>query len=169
MNWHHDEPDRLVITVTKKERRALQAAQRRDEQGRCEPGFDSDRFLHDLLKPMVASGFAWLADDCTDDLTSAPMVGVLGDEMPGPDDPQDAIGMGLVHVGRWHHHGRLRQMYQPVLRRWAFMDYQTTRPQRELADSGRCIWVGGDFWGTQEAAEKAIAEVIGCGDGGTVP
>jgi hypothetical protein len=165
MKWHLDEQGRLVITVTKKEQRFLQAAQHRDEKGRCEPPFDSDRFMHDLFDPMVTNGFKWLPEGCTDDLTSAPMLGVLGDEMPGPDDTQDAIGMGLLHVGRGHHKGRLRRTYQPVLRRWAFMDYALTSPQRELADTGRCVWEGGDLWGTQEAAEKAVAEVIGAGLG----
>jgi hypothetical protein len=155
MKWHVDEHGKLVITVTKKQQRSLQAAQRRDQS------FDSDAFMHELLEPLVTDGFAWLPTGCTDDLTGAPMLGILGEEMPGPDDRQDAVGMGLVHVGRWNHQGRLRQMYEPVLRRWAFMDYQTTNPQRELADSGRCVWEGGDFWGKQEAAVKAVSEVIG--------
>jgi hypothetical protein len=159
MKWKTDEQGRLVITVSKKEQRSLKVAQYRDQS------FDSDAFLHDLLEPLVANDLTWLPEACTDDLTSAPMLGVLGDEMPGPDDTQDAIGMGLVHVGRWQHEGRLRQMYQPVLRRWAFMDYAVTSPQRELAETGECAWDGGDLWGTQEAAEKALAELIGCGDG----
>src|SRR5262249_4039546 len=146
MKWHHDEPDRLVITVTKKERRSLKVAQRRDEKGRSDPPFDSDAFMEELLEPLVQDGFTWLQEGCTDDLTGPPMLGIPGDEMAGPDDTQDALGMGLVHVGRWHHRGRLRQMYEPVLRRWAFMDYQTTNPQRQLADTGRCVWEGGDFW-----------------------
>ena len=112
--WLIDEHGRLVISVTKKEQAAPSSAQRRDQS------FDSDRFMQELFEPMVTSGFTWVPEDCTGDLTSAPMLGILGEKMPGPDDTQDAIGMGLVHVGRWHHQGRLRQMYQPVLRRWAF-------------------------------------------------
>jgi hypothetical protein len=169
MKWHVDEQGRLVITVRKKEQRSLQAAQRRDERGRCEPPFDSEQFMHDLLEPMVTSGFASLPEGCIDDLTSAPMLGVLGEAMPGPDDPQDVIGMGLVHVGCWDYEGRLRQMYEPVLRRWAFMDYAVTSPQRKLAEMGRCIWDGGDFWGSQDAAEKALAEVSGCEERGVSP
>ncbi len=80
--------------------------------------------------------------------------------MPGPDDTEAALGTGLVHVGCWSHEGWLRQMYQPVLKRWAFMSYQVTSPQRELAETGECVWDGGDLWGTQDAAEKAVAEVI---------
>src|SRR5262249_43406929 len=155
MKWHADEKGKLVITVTRREQRSLKVAQR-------DPSFDSDSFMHELLEPLVTGGFTWLPEGCTDDLTSAPMLGILGDEMPGPDDTQDALGMGLVHVGRWQHQGRLRQLCQPVLRRWAFMDYQITHPQRALADSGRCVWEGGDFWGTQEAAAMAVSELIGC-------
>jgi hypothetical protein len=156
MKWHIDESSRLVITVTKKEQRSLQLARRRDQS------FDSDHFMHELLEPMVTNGFAWLSEGCTDDLTSAPMLGILGEAMPGPDDTQDAIGFGLVHVGCWAHQGRLRQIYEPVLRRWAFMGYALTSPQRELADTGRCVWEGGDLWGTQDAAKKAVTEVMGC-------
>lgn len=162
MKWHIDEDGRLVITVTKREQHRLKAAQRRDEKGQCEPSFDSDAFMHEFLEPLVTNDeYAWLHEGCTDDLTSAPMVGVLGEEMPGPDDIEDALCIGLVHVGRWHHNGRLRQMYQPVLKRWGYMDYQITSPQRELAETGECAWDGGNLWATQEAAEKAVAEAIG--------
>jgi hypothetical protein len=162
MKWAIDEHGRLVITATRREQRFLKAAQRRDQTGQCEPSFDSEEFMHELLEPMVANDeYIWLCDGCTDDLTSAPMLGVLGDEMPGPDDTGDAMGMGLPHIGCWTHEGRLRQMYQPVLKRWAFMSYQVSSPQRELADSGKCVWDGGDLWGTQDVAEKAVAEAIG--------
>jgi hypothetical protein len=156
MRWRIDDHGRLTISVTKREQRSLQVAQRR------EPSFDSDDFLHELLGPLVANGeFAWLPEGITDDLTTAPMLGILGDEMAGPDDPQDATGMALVHIGCWSHEGRLRQMYRPVLRRWAFMDYAVTSTQRELAETGECTWDGGDLWGTNKAAEKALAEFEG--------
>jgi hypothetical protein len=100
MKWEVDKYGRLVITVTKRGQRSLKAAQRRDEKGVCEPPFDSDAFLHELLEPLVTNDeYTWLHDGCTDDLTAAPMLAVLGGEMPGPDNPDDALGMGLVHVG----------------------------------------------------------------------
>ena len=151
MNWHIDEHGRLVITISPKEQRAL------SRQG-CEPAFESDDFMHRLLEPIATDGLTWLPQGCTDDLTAAPMLGILGEPMPGPDDPQDAIGMGLVHVGE--HDGR--RMYRPILKRWAFMDYAVTSPQQELAETGKCVWQGGDFWASQEAAKQAVAEVIGC-------
>jgi hypothetical protein len=162
MKWQIDDHGRLIISVTRLEQRSLQAAQRRDEKGRCDPPFESDAFMHDLLEAMTTNDeYVWLPEGCTDDLTSAPMLGILGEEMPGPDDTADATGMGLVHVGRWNHEGRLRQMYQPVLKRWAYMSYAVTSPQRELAESGVCTWDGGDLWGTQDAAVKALAKFMG--------
>ena len=161
MRWYTDEHGRLVISVNRTEQSALQAAKRQDEKGRCHPPFDSDSFLHKLLEEMTANEYTWLPEGCTDDLTSAPMLGVLGEEMPGPDDAVDATGMGLVHVGHRSHEGRLRQMYQPVLRRWAFMSYAVTSPQRELTEAGSCTWDGGDLWGTNETAWKALAELVG--------
>ena len=73
----------------------------------------------------------------------------------------ESLQSSLYHVGRWTHEGRLRQMYQPVLKRWAFLAYQVRSPQRDLADDGVCVWQGGDLWGTQDAAERAVAEAIG--------
>ncbi len=151
----------LVITVTKEEQRRLQAYKRRNDNGTRpshEPAFDSDDFLYDLLEPMFTDDcFFWLPEGTTGDLTSAPMLGILGDEMPGPSS-EEAQCSGLYHCGRWEVQGELREMYQPVLQRWAFMDYAVTSPQRELAEHGRCEWQGGDYWGSQEAAEKGVAE-----------
>ena len=161
MNWRIDDHGRLMISVNKREQRSLRAAQRRGQRGQCDPALDSDAFMHDLLEPMVTNDeFVWLGEGCTNDLTSAPMLGILGDEMPGPDDIADASGMGLVHVGRWHHEGRLRQMYRPVLRRWGFMAYQVTCPQRELAESGVSTWEGGDLWTSDEAARKRCWPIL---------
>jgi hypothetical protein len=110
---------------------------------------------------VMSAEYAWLHEGCTDDLTSAPILAILGDEMPGPEDTDDARSMGLVHVGCWYHEGRLRQMYRPVLKRWAFMPYQVRSPQADLADDCECVWDGGDLWGTQEAAEKGVVETVG--------
>jgi hypothetical protein len=108
-----------------------------------EVGFDSDQTMHDVLEPLVTTAaFEWIDPSVTGDLTSAPMLAILGDEQPGP-DADGILGTGLVPVGRWNHRGKLRCMYQPVLERYAFMSYQVTSPQRELAESGRCEFQGG--------------------------
>jgi hypothetical protein len=151
----------LAITVTRAEQRRLQAYRRRDRKGildRFEPPFDSDDFLYDLLEPIFTDdAFTWLPEGTTADLTAAPMIGVLGDELPGP-PTEEAVCSGLFNCGRWEVEGQLRDIYQPVLKRWAFMEYALTSPQAELAESGRCEWAGGDYWGLQEAAEKGVVE-----------
>ena len=99
---HRIENGNLVITVTPEERAEL-----------CdlisEPGFDSDETMHDILEPLVTNdAFVWIDPAVTGDLTSAPMLAVLGDEQPGPDDADEALGSGLFPVGRWDHQGELR-------------------------------------------------------------
>lgn len=135
----------LVLTVNKREQRWLQAAQRRDERGECRPRFDTDDFLYDMLGPMFTDDcFTWLPEGTTGDMTAAPILGVLGSEIPGP--PTDkALCSGLYHCGRWEVEGELREMYQPCLQRWAYMDYALSSPQRELAETGRCEWQGGEY------------------------
>jgi hypothetical protein len=151
----------LVIAVTKAEQRRLRAYRRRDENGSLgshEPSFDSDDFLYDLLENMVTNdSFTWLPDGCTGDMTSAQILGILGDEMPGP-QTVEADCSGLFNCGRWEVNGELRDIYQPVLQRWAFMDYALTSPQKELAETGKCEWQGGDYWRSQDAAVKGVAE-----------
>ena len=62
-----------------------QGAQRRDEKGECRPRFESDDCLYGLLESMFTDdSFSWLPEGTTGDMTAAPMVGILGDEMPGP-------------------------------------------------------------------------------------
>jgi hypothetical protein len=151
----------LVITLTKTEQRRLQAYMRRDRKGDLEapePAFESDDFLYDLIQVMFTDDcFAWLPEGTTGDMTSAPILGILGDEMAGPPKDESQCS-GLYHCGRWEVDGELREMYQPVLQRWAFMDYALTSPQRQLAETGRCEWQGGDYWGSQETAAQAVAE-----------
>jgi hypothetical protein len=134
---HRTEQGKLVITVTPEEQAKL-------SERLSEPGFDSDQTMHEVLEALVTNdAFEWIDPSVTGDLTSAPMLAILGDEQPGPDDTDEALGSGLVPVGRWDIRGKLRSMYQPVMERYAFMSYQVTSPQRELAESGRCVFQGG--------------------------
>jgi hypothetical protein len=41
--------------------------------------------------------------------------------------------------------GEPRNIYRPILYRWAFMDYAVTSPQRELRDTGRAVFQGGEL------------------------
>src|SRR4029077_7341544 len=119
----------LVITVTPEEQEQLRAYRQRDEQGELkdyEPRFQSDDFLHDLLEEMTTNDeYTWLPEGTTGDITSAPMLGILGDEIEflKPDIPE-CSGFFPWSSGSC----------RPVLERWAFMDYALTSPQGELAE-----------------------------------
>lgn len=135
MKHHIDEHGRLVIEADPEDRAAL-------NESIDEPDFDSDDFMHDALEWLVCNTeYDWVDPSVTGDLTDAPMLATFGDDRPGPDRAEH--GGGLLWVGRWEHGGKLRNMFRPVLARYAFMSYQVTSPQRELAEKGRCVFEGG--------------------------
>jgi len=127
------EDDQLVMMATTEEREELRRLH--DESP---VAFDSDDFMYDLLEPLVTNdSFQWIHPGVTGDLTEAPMLGLLGDDEPGPAGVE--WGHGLNQAGYWDGIA----LYQPVLYRWAFMDYMVTTPQRELMEHGRAVWRGG--------------------------
>lgn len=138
----------LVLTVNKKEQAWLQ------KQKVTNFAFESDNFLYDLLECLFTNDeFTWLPEGTTGDLTSAPMIGVLGEEIYGSPSLKERVG--FYHVGR-----DVDEVFRPVLRRWAFMDYAVTSPQAQLADLGECSWEGGEYYGTQKAAEAFVVGAI---------
>lgn len=131
----------LVMTCDEEERQALQTAHDEDEDR-----FDTDDFMVDLFEPMVCNDcFSWLPEGVTGDLTSAPMLGVLGCEERAKRrcgrDWRRLCGSGLYPCG---FDGR-QQIVQPVLYRYAFMDYALRSPQRDLLEEGRAVWTGGEY------------------------
>ena len=92
--------------------------------------FQSDKALHDFLEPLVAnSELQWIDPKDTGDLTDAPMLGILGEESNENTGPY-----GAFPVGHWDD----KDWYQPILQRWAFMDYQIRSPLNDLLAIG---WV----------------------------
>jgi hypothetical protein len=116
--------------------------------------FDSDAVLYDLFEHFTGnSEYDWLAEGTTGDLTSAPMLGVLGQEVPGPASLSEP-GSGYLNVGRWPDKwGESQLWYQPVIERFAFMNYMVTSPQRELLERGEAFFEGGSY-----LAETIITE-----------
>lgn len=131
----------LVMSVDAEERENLRQLQAEDPDL-----FDCDDTLYSLFEPLIAnSELDWVVEGLTADLTSAPMLGVSGEPEPAPDkarfDLEDFYGSGLNPLGCWD--GQI--WCQPVLFRWAFMDYAVTSPQRALVESGRAVWSGGEY------------------------
>ena len=131
MKHSEDKHGRLVIEADAEDRAAMQRMEREIGEE-----FDSDETMRFFLTPIErALDLDWIDPSVTGDLTDAPMLAVLGDVEPGA---------GGVLVGRWPDAaGVVQGWYRPVLKRWAFMDYQITSPQRQLLETGRCVWDSG--------------------------
>ena len=118
--------DTLTITIDEEEQAELRVL-----------AGDEDSFafadLNDFLEPLVCnSELMWINPEDTGDLTDAPMLGILGEVTTENKGPH-----GAVHVGFWESKPR----FQPILQRWAFMDYQVRDPLRDLLEGQQVVFV----------------------------
>ena len=122
---------RLVITADAEDQAELRRLRDEDED------FQSDRTMHDVLECLIANTeLTWISPNDTGDLTDAPMLGILGEE----GIKQYTVFLenyGFVETGT----DRFWTMVQPILKRWAFMDYQLRSPLEDLADKGEAVFV----------------------------
>lgn len=142
---HEVMPDgRLKLTVDEKEKNHLQYL--RDDKNATmvefsiPDGWGMQWLEETILEPLIAnSELEWIPEWVTGDLTSAPMLGVLGEPQAGGNGP-----LGAVLAGRWEDaSGVIQGFFSPVTHRWAWMHYQVRSFLDDLADSGECIWEGG--------------------------
>lgn len=123
---HQISPDRKTLTIlfTEKERQNLR------ELGEL---IHQDATMHDCLEGLTCnSELEWISPADTGDLTSAPMLGILGDEQRDDATPGGYRGT-KVSTGPG--------MIQPILERWAFMDYQVRSVLEDLRDTGKAVFV----------------------------
>ena len=101
----------------------------------------TDRALHDWLEPLLAnSELVWVDPAETGDLTDAPLLGILGNEMTVLKCNQTvARHYGWVVTGRC----RGKKLIQPILERWGFMDYQLRSPLEDLRDRSEADFIKG--------------------------
>ena len=121
---------KLTISADAGERAELQSM-RADESA----FFDSDNTLHDFFESLVCnSELQWINAEQTGDLTSAPMLAILGQEKHAAELPACHVLTG----------GNESSVFcQPILARWAFMDYQIKSPLADLLERGQCVFTGG--------------------------
>lgn len=134
---HTISPDRhkLTIRVTPEEQEELREIQE------CGGDCQCDVSMHDFLEPLVCtSELEWIPEGVTDDLTSAPMLGIHGEYYEHAKLPHTRYGEILV--------GCLgdppRPIYTPILERWAFMDYAVRSVLEDLRDKGFAEFI--DRW-----------------------
>ena len=96
----------------------------------------ADSTLFDWFEWLICnSELAWVNPADTGDLTSAPMLGILG-EQGVKDITVFQENFGYVECGS---DGR-NTFVQPILERWAFMDYQVRSALQDLRDHGKVVF-----------------------------
>lgn len=100
----------------------------------------SDEELHSCFESMLSnSELQWVTGQTSGDLTDAPMLGILGYEVPDTANIFDEIksnSFGMVQCGQ----NGLRKYFQPILERWAYMNYAVRSPLEDLRDTGKAIF-----------------------------
>ena len=102
--------------------------------------FGNDSQMADVFESMIAnSELCWINPSDTGDLTDAPMLGILGEE--GIKEHTVFLeNYGLVETGSDGHW----TMACPILKRWAFMDYQVRSVLDDLLDKGKAVFISGE-------------------------
>lgn len=106
---------------------------------------DSYAAMYDFLEPLTCNTeLEWVSPAFTGDLTEAPMLGIYGETVEDPDPNSETdVGKGRL-AGCWNNaEGRAVRWFDPVDRRWAFMDYQLRSVLRELLDKGQVRFISG--------------------------
>lgn len=127
---HHIEGTRLILTADAEERDAFREAFAED------PYFGTQSHEIEFLEPLLCnSELRWIDPPDTRDLTDAPMLGILGDTCTEAELP--AARYGKVLAGFWDGESR----WMPILKRWAFMSYESRSFLADLADKGEAVFV----------------------------
>lgn len=145
---------RLKISVTPEEQELLREQKRENSIASDGNVAFTAQDEEDFLEPLIAnSELEWLPEGASrGDLTSAPMLGILGDETvkdSGWDEDEPCFGF----VPSGQENGA--EFVRPIVSRWAYMSYQIRSFLSDLCDDGECIWEGG------HAASGAVAKMLG--------
>jgi hypothetical protein len=120
----------LVIKAGPKDREAI--------RGMLKDGKPPCQHEADCLESLIAnSELAWIPEGATCDLTGAPMLGILGEE--GTEHTVFLENHGLIPTGNdgyW-------PTFVPILKRWAYMNYQVRSFVTDLLETGECVFQGG--------------------------
>lgn len=136
----------LRIEASDRERAEMQErAEDFDDWG----AIDSSDYLSELLHEATTEygdSLELLCDGETSDMTSAPMLGILGDEEKVELPPRGERIDGFRLCGCYDDpFGVTCNWGRPILKRWAFMRYQITSIARDLVDYGYVVMEGGNY------------------------
>lgn len=130
---HTFENGDLVITIDADTQAHLAERQTEDD-------FDSVNYMYDVFEDLVCnSNLDWISPDITGDLTDAPILGILGEAIPGSEG--DGVLAGCYPPEDCPD-GEPVPHYHPVIDRWGYMDYALKCPQEDLANHGKVVFQG---------------------------
>lgn len=134
---HEFTPTGLRITADEAERAALR--ERRDERVGVGQHFGTSADEAEALESLIANSELYqLAEGDTADLTSAPMLGILGEEATKEHSDFEP-NFGIIETG---HDGRYT-MAQAIVARFAYMNYQVRSFLTDLIEQGYADFQGG--------------------------
>jgi len=123
----------LKITVDAEERKLLRQLRHEDPDK-----FDSDSFMHDWFEGFIGnSEYDWAQPEHCGALTSAPMLAIYGEDTQVPEGVDTSM---IALTGHWEG----IDWYTPVLKCWAFMDYQVISVQEQLLQHGYAVFMSGN-------------------------
>jgi len=125
---HIISPDRKTLTIYVDD-------QERADLRELGEAIQTDANMHDFLEPLTCnSELQWTDPAWIGDLTSAPMLGILGGYRP-------VTSGGLCPSGPYGHKPAGPGRFQPILERWAFMDYQMRSVLEDLREKGESVFI----------------------------
>jgi len=111
--------DNLVLQITPEEQAQLEHLKAEDPDD-----LFKDTTMFEWLESMVCNGeLEWIRPEEIEDLTDAPILGILGQEIPDSSRRHFAklqSVYGWRPIGYWNG----QHQYQPILYRWGWMNYQ---------------------------------------------
>jgi len=126
---HIISPDRKTLTI-------LIDADEQAELFECAE-IQSDSAMTDFFERLTCnSELQWIPEGVTGDLTSAPMLGILGQPQVTHNGPY-----GSIPCGRWSENKTVVDWHQPVLERWIFAQYETVSVLETLRDNGQALFI----------------------------
>jgi hypothetical protein len=126
----------LVLKAHPEDRKLLRIVKK--ERGNA---FGSDQTMREFFEHFIAnSEYEWVYPEEIMALTSAPILGLYGEDRPYDEKTDPPC---IRFAGQWDRDGKLTKFVRPVLVAWGFMDYALRSPLDDLLETGECVFQRG--------------------------